>query len=118
MTEIFNSRRRFQMWRYTVGHSELLLRSIKSGDSSTRIDVFFKNVHVMHLPTIFEGLIITELSHEESRGLSILPFQGTAKVFGVRGATFAGYVVAGVVAFHEDEGEYNDPSFFSKNNNI
>jgi hypothetical protein len=40
------------------------------------------------------------------------------KVFTVRGVDFLGYVAALIVVSHEDEGEYDDPSFFSKNNFI
>jgi len=41
-TEIINSGRFFQLWSYTVSHSELLFRSTKSPEFTTRIDVFFR----------------------------------------------------------------------------
>jgi hypothetical protein len=40
------------------------------------------------------------------------------KVFKLHGRNIVGYVAALVVACHEDEGEYDDPSFFAKNNII
>ncbi len=119
-TEIINSERRFQIWKYTVGHQQLLLRSTKSSSSRTRIDVLFKGVAQFHLPTSFTGLSIAEgtdadvlklCSLRESRSLG-----KDVKVFTVKGVDFFGYVAALIAVCHEDEGEYQDPSFFSKNN--
>jgi hypothetical protein len=42
-------------------------------------------------------------------------FGKDVKIFRVKGMDFLGYVAALVVACHEDEGEYYDPSFFSRN---
>ncbi len=36
--------RRFQLWAYTVSHGSLLLRSTKTDDEPTRVDVLFRNV--------------------------------------------------------------------------
>jgi hypothetical protein len=55
LTKILDSDRKFQVWKYTVGHSQLLLRSTKSPDCSTRIDVLFKGVSEFHLPASFVG---------------------------------------------------------------
>ena len=111
-----NSTRRFQIWAYTVGHGQLLLRSVKGETFSTRIDVLFKNVAAIHLPTLFDGLAVAEATEMEKRELLVqvdsLRLEGR-KVFVVRGSSFTGYVVAGVVAWHEDELEYYDPSHFS-----
>jgi hypothetical protein len=73
----------------------------------------------LHLPTTFDGLTIAEASDAEAHKLSpfgYFGYPGPIKLFIMRGSTFEGYVVAGVVVWHEDEGEYDDPSFFSKNN--
>jgi|SRR5947209_3708 hypothetical protein len=114
--EIIKSDRRFQIWNYTVGHLSLLLRSTKSADSGTRIDVLFKGVKAFHLPTSFTGLSIAEASEEDARKLcslrQSLSFGKDVKVFKVQGIDFVGYVAALIVFCHEDEGEYNDPGFF------
>jgi hypothetical protein len=119
-TPIIFPTRDFQMWRYTVGHSQLLLRSPKSTDFPTRIDVLFKGVEEFHLPTDFVGLEISETRHSDLNKLSMFRISPSgkkrAKVFTVRGKDYLGYVSALRVAVHEDEGEYDDPSFFSKNN--
>ena len=110
------------MWKYTVSHHQLLLRSTKSPDSATRIDVFFKGVSEFHLPTILTGLSIAEASEADVRRLCSLrkspSFSESTKVFTVQGIDFLGYVAAMVVFSHEDEGEYDEPSFFSKENMI
>src|ERR1051326_8377775 len=117
-TKIINSERTFKLWKYTVGHSQLLLRSTKSPQCPTRIDVFFKGVSAFHLPTSFTGLSIAEAPKADVQKLCTLPesflFDGGAKVYKVEGTDFVGYVAALMVACHEDEGEYHAPSFFSK----
>jgi hypothetical protein len=119
-TEIINSERQFQIWKYTVSHSQLLLRSTKSSEFSTRIDVFFKGVKEFHLPTSFTGLSIAEASDADIQKLcslrKSLSFGKDVKVFKVQGIDFLGYVIALIVVSHEDEGEYDDPSFFAENN--
>lgn len=92
----------------------------KVPDCLTRIDVLFKGVSEFHLPTSLEGLSVTEASNSEVRTLCTLrkspSFQKDVKVFKLLGKDFLGYVAALAVFYHEDEGEYYDPSFFAKNN--
>jgi hypothetical protein len=120
--EIISSEREFQIWKYTVGHSQLLLRSTKSPTSPTRIDVLFKGVAQFHLPTSFTGLSIAEGTGADVKRLCSLhaspSLDKDVKVFTIKGVDFVGYVAALVVFSHEDEGEYDDPSFFSKGNFI
>jgi hypothetical protein len=113
--ELLNSSRQYQIWEYTVGHQQLLLRSIKAPDQPTRIDILFKNVAAIHLPASWQGLTISEASASERGDLQLqveVAHLGDRKVFVVRGANFVGYVIAGVMAWHEDEGEYYDTSYF------
>lgn len=115
---IIRSDRHFQMWRYSVSHSSLLLRSTKSDGILTRIDVLFKGVREFHLPTSFTGVSIAEAYEVDAKNLcslrqSFVP--GTDRtVFKVEGADFVGYVTALIAVYHEDEGEYHDPSFFDQ----
>ena len=121
-TALIKSERRFQIWKYTVSHSELLVRSTKSTEFSTRIDVFFKGVTEFHLPTIFTGLSVVEVSDAVAQKLCILRqapcLSGKVKIFKIQGNDFVGYVVALIALSHEDEGEYDAPSFFAKDNLI
>lgn len=114
--EIISSNRFFQVWSYSVSHRELILRSTKSADLTTRIDVFFKGVEEVHLPAQSNGLSIEEISGvniDEFRRLRRAPFGKDVKIFVVRGDDFVGYVAALIALSHEDDGEYHDPSFFS-----
>jgi hypothetical protein len=108
--------RNFQLWRYAVGHGQLLLRSTKTPSQPTRIDVLFKNVAALHLPASFDGLSISEASEVEAAGLHLQigsKEMRERKTFIVRSTCFQGYVIAGAVASHEDNGEYGDPGFFT-----
>ncbi len=100
----------------------MLIRSPKSVEFPTRIDVFFKGVKEIHLPTTFTGLSMTEASESEAEELGCLPprlsFGDNVKVFRIQGDKFVGYVVALVAVCSEDDGEYNDPSPFAKENLI
>ena len=95
--ESFESARRFQMWRYDVSHAQLLLRSVKSEGHDSRVDVLFKNVRSINLPTSFTGLRINRDGNQ----------------FTVSGAEWSGEVIAGACFHAEDSGEYFDPSPFA-----
>jgi len=94
----------------------LLLRSPKTADLPTRIDILFKNVGGIHLPINLDSLRISEAIEGEvvdpPLALGMKVSKGR-KLFVLRGSDFAGYVIAGALAWHEDAGEYHDPSFFS-----
>src|SRR5215469_6385697 len=98
-TQIINSERRFQIWTYWVSHQQLLLRSNKSPDAPTRIEVLFEGVMEFHLPTIFGGLSVQLASDDEIRNLCILRASFLSefrqfKIYMVKGTDFVGYVAA------------------------
>jgi hypothetical protein len=97
VTDNYDSTRRFQMWLYEVSHSQLLLRSVKNNAHSTRVDILFKSVDSLHLPTTMDGITISRRD------------QG----FAMSGSDWDGHVVAGACFVDEDKGEYFDPSPFA-----
>ena len=103
----------FQLWAYTVGMGRMLLRSTKGEALATRVDVLFQNVKAVKLPTLVEGLVVTAggaaAAREISDATGLLPDEET-KFFTIESSSGRGYVVAGVVAVSEDEGEYFEPS--------
>jgi len=105
--------RRFQVWHYTVGHSRLLLRSPKTETLQTRVDVLFKNVAAINLPTLMDGITV-ELANEDTAqaiaGRSGSWSLGDRKVFIIRGNNYEGFVVAGSMVQAEDTLEYDAPS--------
>ncbi len=104
--------RTFQLWEYQVGHAQLLLRSPKEGAHLTRLEIAFKNVQAVKIPTLIRDLSIGIADTEPSA--AALAEAGTAVrtslVFAIDGSGFQGYVIAGIAFGHEDEGEYFDPS--------
>jgi hypothetical protein len=102
--------RRFQVWSYLVGHSQLLLRSVKDANNQTQVDVLFKNVGFILLPTLFDGLTITESSKDELKTLELdlSLFDGDSRnVFKLQGTNWHGVITAGHVAWSEDDSEYH-----------
>jgi hypothetical protein len=106
MTTVF--KRVFQLWAYTVSHGQLLLRSTKAEGLPTRIDLLFKDVVALKLPSTFNELSVSEATAEDV-GLS-LTVVGGRSVWRVAGPGFDGFVAAGAMVAHEDDGEYGDPS--------
>jgi hypothetical protein len=108
---LFSSERHFQMWRYLVSHSQLLLRSAKTNTERARIDLLFKNVSVINLAATLDGIAINLVEPEVIAIPSILADVSRGrKVYQIITHGFSGYVVAGSFIFHEDEGEYYEPS--------
>jgi hypothetical protein len=103
----------FQVWAYTVGMGRLLLRSPKGEGCATRVDVLFQNVKAMKLATSLPGLAVTEADPEQQQRIvkatGLLPDDLT-HFYVLTGVSYEGYVVAGVCARLEDEGEYFEPS--------
>ena len=101
--------RPFQIWSYVVSHRQLLLRSNKDGSQTSRVDVLFKNVREIKLPTDLDRLEVREATVEDLARLGI-GTDPSAKVFVVLGGAHEGYVIAGVVAAAEDDKDYYEPS--------
>jgi len=117
----FNFDRRFQIWRYTVSHAQLLFRSTKSELLSTRIDVLFKGVISIKLPTLFDGLRVQELGDATDGDPTVMlgawdPLN--RRFYEVSGNSYRGYVVAAAVFWAEDDGEYYSPSQFESSMNL
>jgi hypothetical protein len=102
--------RKFQIWLYSVSHGQLLLRSPKGQNYQSQVDVLFKNVAFIQLPALFNGLAISELSLTEFEALNLssglLPV-GDRKCFKLEGDGWRGVVVAGHIAWTEDNAEHS-----------
>jgi hypothetical protein len=88
------------VWRYTVSHAQLLLRSTQTDTFPTQIDVLFKLVDWMSLPTHLTGLIVEFADPEQAQFMSeasgISLEDRASRFFVVRGSNYQGYIVAGV----------------------
>jgi hypothetical protein len=91
----FSSERTFRIWNYTVSHSQLLLRSVKREHHDTRVDMLFKAVDRVDLPSTLAGLHVELIAD---------------RVYSARGTNWQGSVRAGAMFVIEDQGSYADPS--------
>lgn len=113
MSELYRSDRYFKVWQYTVSHCRLLLRSTRDNPPSSRIDVHFGGLSLMVLRPYYDGLVIREGSSDECAlltsqyGVAVNP----GYLF-VLGHDLSSFVVSGRPQWHEDEGGFNDPSWF------
>lgn len=107
--------RTFQIWLYKVGHKQLLLRSAKDNIHSTRVDIFFKNVSAINLPTtLLEGFEMSEATDDDLRQFALRPdVVKSRKMYLITSPLSSGYVIAGLAEWHEDKLEYYDKSYFS-----
>ena len=110
---IFQSDRAFVIFSYTLSHGLLLLRSGKTSELLTRVDILFHDVRAMEMRCWFDGLTIEErdpsfLSEFGSSPADLME-EGN-KVYSVRGRDWRGFIVGGIVSFEEDDGEFVAPS--------
>jgi hypothetical protein len=112
MATHIDSGREFLLWKAVVSHGQVLVRSVKSDTEPTRIDVLFKPVRAMKLPTKFEGLRVRDAEADETERIEaeVGTLEADEQAFVVESDGFDGYVVAALVSTHEDEKEYDEPS--------
>ncbi len=66
----FSSDRRFRLWEYNVSHDQLLIRSPRSSELDTNIDLVFWNVHYFAIPTWFDGIVLDHATLKEIQSTS------------------------------------------------
>jgi hypothetical protein len=101
------------VFSYAASHGLLLLRSRKTPQVKTRLDVLFQDVRAMELRSWFEGLVIEEVDAIFLQGVRSNPIELIEKgnkVYSLRGNRWSGFIVGGIVSFKEDDGEYMTPS--------
>ena len=107
---IFSSDRFFEVWHYTVSHRQLLTRSNKDNSSPTRLEVLFKDVAFMGVPTIMKGMVISEC-HAVSELPADLDTSRISKPwYRIEADGILGYVAAGAMVSNEDDLGYEEPS--------
>jgi len=100
--------RDFQIWEYLVSHGQLLLRSTKNNEQSTQVDVLFKDIAFIQMPTTFSGLRILRSEWSQVSPSDSLGKLGSVGRYPylVSGSNWTGLVVAGAVAWIEDDLDY------------
>ncbi|GHO80637.1 hypothetical protein KSD_84080 [Ktedonobacter sp. SOSP1-85] len=104
----------FTVWKYTISHRQLIPRSVKDKERgiSTRIDILFKPVAWMSLPTGLSDLSIEATSPEQVElmtTISDVTLQDPEKLFVLRGRKSQGYVAASLYAIDESTREFDEP---------
>ena len=97
------SKRRFQLWNYTVGHRMLLAMSVKDETHNTRLSILYVNVRKLSCPTAFECSGIRADAHDD--GMFSYVFLETG------GEDF---VVAANMTHEEDSLEYYAPNLLTR----
>lgn len=71
---MFRSDRTFRVWRYGVGHSQLLLRAVPDGVDTVCLDLRFEGVSAMQLVQQYKSIELRAASSTEAE--EILGFSG------------------------------------------
>src|SRR5436853_523848 len=108
-TTILESDRLFQVWKYTVSHRQLLIQSHRSNSVATRLELLFKNVAYMAVPSVMNGVSISLCPPEELPG-HLRTLDLAKPWYRLTSEDHAGFVAADAVAVNEDELGYEDPS--------
>jgi len=109
----FRSDRRFSVFSYGIGHGPLLLRSGKTNEHHTRIDVLVLDVRAMEIRSWFESIEITKVDQEYLRNFRSNPIEMIEvglSAYALHGKGWQGFVVGGNLCVHEDEADFTAPS--------
>ena len=115
MKKLIEFNRNFQIYSYSASHGALLLRSPKSDSRSTRVDVLFTDVRLIAMRAFLSKLLIEEgdISDVEEHDAKRFPnLEHGHKIFLITGGEWTGYIIGGSVQWHEDQGQYGQPSVF------
>lgn len=95
---LFRSERTFTVWRYGVGHSQLLLRAVPDRTDAACLDLLFEDVKAMQLVTRYESIELHPAGENEAQ--QILDSSGVASawrgrylVVSLRSRSGAGFVL-------------------------
>ncbi|MEU2250584.1 hypothetical protein [Streptomyces sp. NPDC019224] len=113
-TPLFSTERTFRVWRYGVGHSQLLLCSMPWGEHTDRLDLLFEDVHAMQLVTRYEALEIHAVDEPQFDRLyeqSGLParWKRSQLIVKLKSGSGAGWVQCGRLTLERRKGAEQDP---------
>jgi hypothetical protein len=109
----FNSERKFVVFSYGLSHGPLLLRSGKTDQHQTRIEVLIKDVRALEIRSWFEGIEISQVDRNYLRDFPSNPIEMMEiglQVYALTGRGWNGFVVGGNLYLHEDDADFMAPS--------
>jgi len=97
--------RTFKMWDFYISHSQLLLRSPSTVTHPKNIDIIFKDVDYVELPTTLFGLDVVEAGLQDYRKAEQVMDGPVAaeRVFAIETKGRRYLVVAGLMVIEENE---------------
>lgn len=108
--------RRFHVETLRGGMNRLLLRAIPTKEKPTRVEVFFQYVQHVNLPMAFDGLVIRDVTQdntERAKYFNLLQRFPECRVFRLEsGGATEGYIVASACVFGEDSALASADSMF------
>jgi hypothetical protein len=113
-TLVYESDRLFSIFGYAMSHGLLLLRSGKTNEVVTRVDILFQDVRATEIRTWSKGIKIEEvvdprfLDSQRSKPADII--EAGNRIYALSGSGWQGFIVAGIVRVEEDEGDLFGPS--------
>jgi hypothetical protein len=108
MTHTPQKYRTFEIWSYRPSHRQLLLRSNKDEHHATRVEILFRGVSLLTIPTVLPHLEITIV---EPSDVDLTGVEADDKtVFRISASNFKGVIVADTMQVHEDEADYFEKS--------
>ena len=109
---MFRSARHFALFSYKGDRGELLLRSRKSIEFPTRLDVLITDVSALEIRRWSDSLTIEETGIQKLEGKSSRPQDvgEGRRVFSVTGDSWSGFILGAAVYTHEDDRHWTDPS--------
>ncbi len=100
---LFSSERAFTVWRYGVGHSQLLLRAAPDSTDTRCLDLLFEDVRAMQLVTRYESIELRTANDDTTQ--QILDFSELASpwrerhlVVALRSTSGSGFVLCGRIS--------------------
>jgi len=113
---IYSSKRRFEVWRWGVGHAMLLLRSVHL-KGEPRIGVLFKPAYALCLPQLLlDGLEIAEphvIGTPEAVRLALgRDLKASDHFYTLKSGAVAGWVVAASLSGRQGDKKASDPTMF------
>jgi hypothetical protein len=112
----FKSDRKFSLFSYGLSHGPLLLRSGRTDEHHTRIDVLILDVRAMEIRSWFDGVEIALADQDYLRDFRSRPaeiMEPGLNAYAISSKGWQGFIVGGSLWLHEDEADFMAPGAFA-----
>lgn len=106
--------RQFRLWKYSISHSMLLIRSCKNASFSNNIDLYFADVKLIKFHQFFRAEALTSYTADEDIleecNKANIPFNED-QIFVFRGEQQKCYIIASIFQMEENTNEFMEVAF-------